>query len=59
MKDIKNMKTKERRRIQRILAQTDWKKYWVEVANGVEPEIQAYDEARRKSHARAYDRVLR
>lgn len=51
--------TETHKKVSKILAQTDWKAFWEEVAKAAEPEIKAYDEARRKSLARAYKKILR
>lgn len=53
------MKTVTKKRIKRILAETNWRAYWETVAKDTEPEIAAYAEARRKSLARAHQKILR
>ena len=46
-------------KITRILAQTDWDKYWEDVSAGVAREVEAYDAARARSLANASRRFLR
>ena len=45
--------------VKKILAKTDWRAYWDSVSEGVESEVRAYDEALRKSLARAHKKMLR
>ncbi len=47
------------KRIKTILAQTDWEKYWEDVAAAVEPEIEAYEIACAKSMASASRKFVR
>jgi len=45
-------------KIKRILAQTDWNKYWEEVSERVAKEVDAYEVARAKSLEHAAHRVF-
>ncbi len=42
-----------------ILAKTDWGKYWDDVTNNVQQEVEAYDRARRRSLELASQRIIR
>ena len=44
---------KARRKVNRILARTNWQKYWSDVSEQAEREIDAYDNAYARSLARA------
>ena len=47
------------REVEAILAKTDWSQYWREVAEKVEPEIEAYEMARARSLADAATKFFR
>lgn len=51
--------TTTQKRVQRILAAIDWGAYWQQVSDTVLPEIEAYEQARRRSLKWAHDRVFR